>query len=130
MKRLLMFVTILAVHLATPLISFGQSTDASLMGRVIDPQKAAVPAASIEATNVDKNVSYTAKTNNDGLFSIPNLPVATVFQNLEAGGMAHAAKRFQWPTDRASSGTRERVLRFVGIFGEPSTYPREEMRPF
>jgi carboxypeptidase family protein len=74
MKKLRIFTVSVVVFLAAPLVSLSQSTDASLMGRVIDPQKAAVPAASIEATNVDTNLIYTAKTNNDGLFSIPNLP--------------------------------------------------------
>jgi Carboxypeptidase regulatory-like domain/TonB dependent receptor len=74
MNRLRALVAVVVVFLAAPLVSLCQSTDASLMGRVIDPQKAAVPGVSIEATNVDTNVSYTGTTNNDGLFSIPNLP--------------------------------------------------------
>jgi Carboxypeptidase regulatory-like domain/TonB dependent receptor/TonB-dependent Receptor Plug Domain len=73
MNKLRVLLAAVVALLAAPLMSLCQSTDASLMGRVIDPQKSAVPGASIEATNVDTNVSYTARTNSDGLFSIPNL---------------------------------------------------------
>lgn len=53
--------------------SFAQSTNATVMGRVLDPSKAAVGGASVEVTNIDRGTAYKTSTNNAGLFSIPNL---------------------------------------------------------
>jgi hypothetical protein len=74
MKTMRTLITAIATLLWIVPISLCQSTDATLMGRVVDPQKATVPDVSVEATNVDTNVTTTAKTNGEGLFSIPNLP--------------------------------------------------------
>ncbi len=73
MKKLGVLVAALAV-LSIPLITFAQSTDATLMGRVLDPGKATVPGASVEATNVDTNVSYKGTTDSEGRFTISDLP--------------------------------------------------------
>src|SRR5258708_3654231 len=73
MKKLGVLVAALAV-LSIPLITLAQSTDATLMGRVLDPGKATVPGASVEATNVDTNVSYKGTTDSEGRFTISDLP--------------------------------------------------------
>jgi hypothetical protein len=73
MKKLGVLVALLAV-LSVPLITLAQSTNATLMGRVLDPGKATVPGASVEATNVDTNISYKGTTDNEGRFTIPDLP--------------------------------------------------------
>lgn len=73
MKKLGVLVAVLAV-LSIPLITLAQSTNATLMGRVLDPGKATVPGASVEATNVDTNVSYKGTTDSEGRFTIPDLP--------------------------------------------------------
>jgi hypothetical protein len=54
---------------------FAQGTDAVLVGAVTDSSGAAVPNASITATNKDTNVKYTATTNAAGEYRINNVPV-------------------------------------------------------
>src|SRR5262245_27370905 len=52
----------------------GQSTNASLTGRVVDPSKAAVPGATIAAIRTDTNVRQQARTNDSGTYALTNLP--------------------------------------------------------
>src|SRR5205814_10695367 len=50
------------------------SPKATLTGRVLDPTKAVIAGATVDATNVDTNVQHRAETNNLGLFTLGNLP--------------------------------------------------------
>src|SRR5215472_11748423 len=74
MRNARTIVSLLGVLLCIAVASLAQSTNATLMGRVLDPTKAAVPGASIEVTNVDTNVSYKESTDKEGRFTIPDLP--------------------------------------------------------
>src|SRR5260370_3654093 len=74
MRKVRTLVTLLAVLFCTTLVALAQATDATVMGRVLDPTKAAVTGASVEITNVDTNVSYKGISNPAGLFSITGLP--------------------------------------------------------
>jgi len=51
-----------------------QSPDGNINGLVSDPSSAAVVGAEIVAVNDVTGVQYTAKTNNDGIYVLPNLP--------------------------------------------------------
>src|SRR5438105_2131899 len=59
--------------LCLSLIGYGQTTNATIMGRVLDPSKAAVVGADVQATNVDNGTTYKGATNGTGLFSIPGV---------------------------------------------------------
>jgi hypothetical protein len=67
-------VVFVSLMLGLPATSLGQSTNATAMGRVIDPAKSAIVGASIEITNVDTNVKYHGITDSEGRFSVPDLP--------------------------------------------------------
>jgi hypothetical protein len=51
-----------------------QTGNASLSGRVTDPQGSVVPHTSLEAINNATNVKITSESNNDGLYYFPALP--------------------------------------------------------
>ena len=53
---------------------FGQSTNASLSGRVTDPAKAVVAAARIVAVSAGTHVRYETITNASGEYSLVTLP--------------------------------------------------------
>ncbi|MGO9938565.1 MAG: carboxypeptidase regulatory-like domain-containing protein [Terracidiphilus sp.] len=53
---------------------FAQSPDGNINGLVSDPSGAAVIGAEIVAVNDLTSVQYTTKTNNDGIYVLPNLP--------------------------------------------------------
>src|SRR5438105_1286397 len=59
--------------LCLSLIGYGQTTNATIMGRVLDPSEAAVVGADVQATNVDNGTTYKGATNGTGLFSIPGV---------------------------------------------------------
>jgi len=66
-------------------IAVAQETTGSIVGSVKDPNGAAVKGATVTVTDTDKKVVVrTATTNDDGQFSIPDLPVSTYDVSVEA----------------------------------------------
>lgn len=53
---------------------FAQSPDGNINGLVSDPSSAAVAGAEVVAVNDVTGVQYTAKTNGEGIYVLPNLP--------------------------------------------------------
>jgi hypothetical protein len=71
----------LALALETPL-ALGQSTNASVSGRVTDRTNAVIPDTELEIKNVDTGVTYTTKTNGDGFYSFPDLRPGNYLMNV------------------------------------------------
>jgi hypothetical protein len=61
-----------AVSLALPLAA--QSTNGTINGRVLDPSNKVIGGADILAINDATGVQYSGKTNEDGIYMVPNLP--------------------------------------------------------
>ena len=61
-----------AVSLALPLA--GQSTNGTINGRVLDPSNKVIGGADILVINDATGVQYSGKTNEDGIYVVPNLP--------------------------------------------------------
>src|SRR5260370_4766977 len=72
--RRLVICSILAAVLSVPNVSFAQSTNASIPGRVLDPTGAVVPGVQVKVTSYDKGTQYTGETNSDGIYHISILP--------------------------------------------------------
>src|SRR5689334_22799229 len=51
-----------------------QSTHASLTGRITDPRKAVIPAASVTIINTGTGIHYQGLTNETGEYYVTNLP--------------------------------------------------------
>jgi len=51
-----------------------QTPTASINGRILDPSRAVIPGATVEAINVDTNAKYSTETDAAGLFTMANLP--------------------------------------------------------
>ena len=60
--------------MANPLLA---GPTATLTGRVTDPSGSVIAGVKVEATNVETNVSFRTETNEEGLYTIPNLPPGT-----------------------------------------------------
>jgi Carboxypeptidase regulatory-like domain/TonB dependent receptor-like, beta-barrel len=74
------FVTIYLILLTTSLLrpcAFAQQTLGSMNGTVTDSSGAVVPGATVKARAVATNLEVTARTKNDGSFSIADLPIGT-----------------------------------------------------
>ena len=52
-----------------------QHDSATVTGTVTDPSGAVLPAANVTITNVDTKLVFKGVSNQDGIYSIPNLPI-------------------------------------------------------
>ena len=66
------FLVVWTVSLALPLAA--QSPNGSINGRVVDPSNGVIVGADILVINDVTGVKYTGKTNDDGIYVLPNLP--------------------------------------------------------
>jgi len=71
--RLAIVALIVSVLLVIPFAA-GQSTNASVTGRVIDATSALVTAAKVDVVSQETNFRYSNQTNGEGIYSVPNLP--------------------------------------------------------
>jgi hypothetical protein len=71
------FCILAAVILTLPVLTsslWAQSPTATVNGLVHDSSGAVVPGADVQLINELTNVNYPVKTNNEGIYSVPNLP--------------------------------------------------------
>jgi outer membrane receptor protein involved in Fe transport len=84
---LLLFVTVTgAFH-----YGWSQEVTASITGEITDQSGAAVAGAKVTATSEERGVTYTAITNESGLYRIAQLPVGTYGLKIEKAGFAVAS---------------------------------------
>ena len=61
-------------------------TGGSISGIVKDQTSAGIPGATLTLVNLDLKTTYTAKTDAQGLYSFPNLPVGRYDMTIRAEG--------------------------------------------
>ncbi len=66
--------------------AMGQGTSASLTGAVTDPTGAALPGATVTATNIDTNFAQTVKSNAIGVYLLKPLPIGRYTLSISAAG--------------------------------------------
>jgi hypothetical protein len=81
---LLLFVTVIG----TFHYGWSQEVTASITGTISDQTGAAVTGATVTATSQERGSSYTAVTNDSGLYRIPQLPVGPYAIKVEKAGFA------------------------------------------
>jgi|SRR5436309_11061806 len=69
----------------------GQEVTASITGTVSDPTGAAVAGATVTAKSVERGITYTAVTNDSGIYRIAQLPVGSYELKVEKTGFASVA---------------------------------------
>src|SRR5918993_5836721 len=79
--------------LLTPTSLSAQTGAASLTGIVTDETGAAVPGATVTATNQATNVEYTAVSNEAGNYTVTSLPVGTYVIKAELSRFKTAATK-------------------------------------
>jgi Carboxypeptidase regulatory-like domain len=70
----------------TPFVALGQEFRATITGRVLDPNKAAVAGATVTLRNPRTNEAVSAPTNADGVYNIPFLQPGSYNITVEAAG--------------------------------------------
>src|SRR5712664_3498245 len=83
----LAFLALLSMALWT-LSASGQAdvSSATLKGTITDPNDALVAGATVTATSIDKGISRTATTGQEGTYQIPALPPGVFKVEIEAQG--------------------------------------------
>src|SRR5690349_8644122 len=79
MKRLFLALSICALAVA-------QTTSSRITGTITDPAGAAIPEATVTATNVETGVSFRTVAGAQGEYAIPSLPAATYRISASAKG--------------------------------------------
>ncbi len=69
-----------------------QTVAATINGRITDPQGLVVPGAEVRAVNINTNITYATKSNDVGLYSIPNVPVGTYRVIVEKQGFVQIVR--------------------------------------
>ncbi len=65
---------------------FGQESTAGITGRVTDPTGAAIVGASVTAKDLDRGTEWPTKTNEDGIYAYPRIPVGRYTLSISAPG--------------------------------------------
>src|SRR6266581_4579453 len=86
----LVFVTLVAL-LCSANPAWGQEVTATITGTVSDPSGAAIAGATVTAKSVERGLTYTAVTNESGIYRIAQLPVGSYELKVEKSGFASAA---------------------------------------
>jgi Carboxypeptidase regulatory-like domain/TonB dependent receptor-like, beta-barrel len=84
MKTKLLFVATLLGLTALPLMS--QEVSAGITGRVTDPSGGAIVGATVTAKDLDRGTPWTTKTNEDGIYAFPRIPVGRYELKVENAG--------------------------------------------
>src|SRR6266446_2497640 len=71
--------------------AWGQDVTASITGTVSDPSGAAVVGATVTTKSVERGITYTAVTNDSGIYRIAQLPVGSYELKAEKTGFASVA---------------------------------------
>ena len=82
MRRLLPVLTVLVLMCN----AFGQSTSATITGRITDPTKAVLPGAKVMVVDVLTNGRYETSTDQAGNYTVPSLPPGTYQIEVEKTG--------------------------------------------
>ena len=85
MHRKLSFVLGLALCFAA-VPTFGQEVTAGITGHVTDPSGASVAGAAVTAKDLARGTEWPTKTNNDGVYAFPRIPVGNYELKIEAKG--------------------------------------------
>ncbi|HZT36782.1 MAG TPA: carboxypeptidase regulatory-like domain-containing protein [Bryobacteraceae bacterium] len=65
---------------------FAQEVSAGITGRVTDPSGAAIVGANVTAKDLDRGTEWPTKTNEDGIYAFPRIPIGNYELRVEASG--------------------------------------------
>jgi hypothetical protein len=98
-------VALLAAFVLTTLPVLAQEVSAGITGKVTDPSGGAIANASVTAKDLDRGTDWPTKTNQDGIYFFPRVPVGNYELRVEAPGF----KTFVYPSLTLELNQRARV---------------------
>src|SRR6185437_14360804 len=63
-----------------------QEVSAGITGRVTDPSGSAIVGANVVAKDLDRGTQWPTKTNEDGIYAFPRIPIGRYELRVEAAG--------------------------------------------
>ncbi len=84
MQGRLLFLTAMACLSAMPIMA--QEVSAGITGRVTDPSGGAIVGATVTAKDLDRQTPWSTKTNEDGIYAFPRVPVGRYELKVESAG--------------------------------------------
>src|SRR4051794_38777784 len=81
--RILIAVAILVTTFAS---AFSQEVSAGITGRVTDPSGGSIVNAAVTARDLDRGTEWPTKTNEDGIYAFPRIPIGSYELRVEAQG--------------------------------------------
>src|ERR1035438_4471398 len=70
----------------SPWAVYAQEVSAGITGRVTDPSGGSIVGATVTAKDLDRGTEWPTKTNEDGIYAFPRIPVGTYSLKIEAKG--------------------------------------------
>jgi hypothetical protein len=80
----LLLLAAIVIFASQPVLA--QEISAGITGRVVDPTGAAVVGATVTARDVNRGTTWPTKTNEEGIFAFPRIPVGSYELKVEATG--------------------------------------------
>src|SRR6266704_1526838 len=102
-KTTLFVLSVVLFLCASPVLA--QEVSAGITGKVTDPSGAAIVGASVVAKDQDRGTEWPTKTNADGIYAFPRIPVGTYELRVEASGF----KTFVQPNIQLEVNQRARI---------------------
>ena len=114
--RALLALTPCLLLLLLALPAHAQKSSGQITGSVVDQAGAALPEAKITVTQVGTNLTREVNTNQDGIYSVPDLPAGTYRISVTQGGFKETVA--EGVIVNASTTTRQDFALQVGAVGE------------
>ena len=92
LSRIVAALMFLVLLLSSPPLLSAQTTTATVTGFVTDPTNALIAGAKLDVINMDTNIRYTATTNQEGSYTLPNLPPGPYRIEVEKTGFKTVVK--------------------------------------
>src|SRR5260370_41228952 len=70
----------------SPWAAYAQEVSAGITGRVTEPSGSAIVGAAVTAKDQDRVTEWPTKTNEDGIYALPRIPIGTYSLKIKANG--------------------------------------------
>jgi hypothetical protein len=126
LRPITLFFVMVLLALCAAASASAQKTSGQITGTVLDPQGAAVPDATVTATNTGTNLTRTITTSQDGNYSLPDLPIGTYKLSVTKSGFK--ATVAEAVVVNVSSVTRQDFSLQIGAVGETVTIQSSDVQ--